>query len=82
MLDADIIVVVRRLRKLVSTLDSIGFPIKELSEDEDLSQLVSNNLHTKVIKVSGEIHNTLQNIEKSKKYKDVVKRLCNIKERL
>lgn len=79
--DADLISSLRRLRKLTSTLDSIGYPVRELSQDEELKDLISEDLYERIVNVSQEIHSTLQNIERSKRYKGAVVRLCNIKMR-
>ena len=76
--DADLISSVRKLRRLVSTLDSIGFPIHELAEDGDIARLVGKKLPNKVLSVSTDVHNLLQNIEKTKRYKEAVKSLCSV----
>jgi len=81
MLDADIISCVRRLRRLVVTLDSIGFPIRELLTDEDIGKLVNKKLPDKVLSTSSDVHFLIQNIEKSKRYKDAIQNLCGIKVR-
>ena len=73
--NADLISSIRIIRKLVSTLDSLGVPIKELREDEDLNKLVPKTLFDRTIKVSGDIHRVLQRIENSKRYKNAVKQL-------
>jgi hypothetical protein len=79
--DADLITTIRSVRRLVATLDSIGFPIKNLVADPEISELIPDGLHKRVVDVSMEIHSALQVVEKSKIYKDTVKRVCNIRER-
>ncbi len=83
MTDADLISSVRNLRRLVVALDSINFPVVEMSGDEDksISDLIPKGLSGRIKKVSTEVHRTLQNIEHSKRYKNAVKTLCSIKER-
>ena len=44
--DVNIIDHVRRLRRLVITLDSLGFPIQELINDEDFIVLGENEENT------------------------------------
>jgi hypothetical protein len=73
--NADLISSIRTMRKLVSTLDSLGMPLKELRKDEDLGKLVPKTLFDRTIKISGDIHRVLQRIEGSKKYKNAVKTL-------
>ena len=79
--NADIIATVRQLRKLVSTLDAIGFPAKSLYIDEELSRLIPKGLPAKIVEVTFDVHTMLQEIEKSTKYREATKQLCNIKER-
>jgi len=81
MTDADIIVIVRQLRKLVATLDSIGFPAKSLYADEEMSLLIPSGLSSKLAGVTVDIYTLLQNIEKNRKYRDAVKQLCVTDER-
>jgi len=79
MVDAEIISCIRKLRRLVVTLDSIGFPIRELLTDDEISRLVHKKLPDKLLGVSSDIHLLVQNIEKSKKYKDAIQNLSGIK---
>ncbi|KKM04808.1 hypothetical protein LCGC14_1760550 [marine sediment metagenome] len=79
--DADIISHIRNLRKLVVTLDAIGFPINEFSEDEELSKMVSVKLPKEITNTSTKIHQFIQKVEKSKRYKEAVKNLCGVKVR-
>jgi len=81
MKDEDIIGAVRSMRKLVSTMDSLGFPTKQLLQDEELAEFIEKDLPIRISKISSEIHDTLQSVEKSKRYREVIKRLCDIKER-
>jgi hypothetical protein len=81
MSEADIIAAVKQLRRIVTTLDTIGFPTKMLSEDDDLGPLVPKGLPAKIVNVAGDIHHMLVGIEKSQKYKNAIKNLCEIKER-
>lgn len=78
--DADIIGAVKHIRKLIVTMDAIGFPVKLLAEDEELSKFMPKNLPVKVVNLAGEVHIMLQKIEKSSRYKDAIKRLCEVKE--
>lgn len=73
--DADIISHVRSLRKLVVTLDALGFPIHELENDVEFSKYVLKRLPKDISKVSFRIHQLVQNIEKSKRYKEAIKNL-------
>ncbi len=77
--DADLIGAVKNLRRLVSYLDSIGFPVKELANDHELIRLIPKDLQKQLISTSGSIHAMLQNIEKSDRYKQAVKNLCFVK---
>jgi len=79
MQDAEVLSCVRRLRRLVVTLDSIGFPVRELVEDEEIGKLVKDELPNQILNVSTEVHLLVQNIEKSKKYKTVIQNLCGLK---
>jgi len=79
--DADIISAVKHVRKLIVTLDAIGFPVKLLSEDDELSKLVPKGLPSKIVNLASEVHILLQKIEKSVKYKEAIKNLCEVKER-
>lgn len=79
--DTELIVAVRRMRQLVTTLDAVGYPVMELAKDDEISDIMSDDLHTKIIKTAKEVHVSLQDIEKSKRYKDAIKRVCNIGER-
>lgn len=79
--DADIISAIKHIRKLIVTLDAIGFPVNLLSNDEEISKMIPKNLPSKIINLASEIHIMLQKIEKSGKYKNAVKLLCEIKER-
>lgn len=79
MIDADIISAVRKIRQLVTTLDSIGFPVHELSEDEDLTRVVNKKkIEKRITDLSSDIHLLLQRVEASKKYKDAVANLCRV----
>ena len=79
--DADTIAAVKQLRKMVALLDSLGFPTKLFYEDDELIDLVPKGLPSKIVNVTADIHHMLVNIEKSQKYKNAVKTLCEIKER-
>jgi len=79
--DADIITSVRSIRKLVTTLDSLGFPISDIIKDEEMAEEIPKDMPKKVAVLASEIHTMLQDIEKSKRYRDAIKRLCDIKER-
>jgi hypothetical protein len=79
--DADIISHIRNLRRLVATLDAIGFPIQELINDQAYTKLVAAKLPKYVTKASVGIHQLIQNIEKSKRYKEAVKNMCGVKVR-
>lgn len=79
--DADLISSVRGIRNLVAVLDSIGYPLQDLSNDKELSVLISKDLIKKIKSTASDIHSTLQKIENSKRYKDCVYRLCNIVEK-
>lgn len=79
--DADIITSIRNIRNIVVALDSIGFPIEDILKDEEIAEEIPEDLPQRIINLSSEIHNVLQNIEKSKRYKEAVKNLCDIKER-
>ena len=81
MSDADVIAAVKHLRRIVTTLDAMGFPVKLLSEDDDLKSLVPKGLPGHIINVASDIHHMLVNIEKSSKYKTAVKNLCEVKEK-
>lgn len=76
MTDADIISSIRSLRQLVSTLDSIGFPV-DVIDDSELNRLVPKTLPGKVKTVSSNIHGLIQKIEKSKRYKEAIKNLTS-----
>lgn len=79
--DAELIVAVRGIRKLVVVLDSIGFPLQDLMKDDELKKIIPKDLAKKISTTASGIHNTLQNIEHSKRYKDAVYSLCNVTER-
>jgi hypothetical protein len=79
--DADIISHVRNLRRLVSTLDSIGFPVEEIINDPEFIKMFSKKLPDSINKVSSNIHLLVKRIEKSKRYKEAVKNLCGVKVR-
>jgi hypothetical protein len=81
MSDADIISTVKQLRRIVTTLDAMGFPTKTLAEDSELGTLVPKGLPAKIVNVAADIHHMLVGIEKSQKYKNAIKTLCEIKER-
>jgi len=70
---ADLIAAIRQIRKLVVTLDAIGFPARSLYADEELSKLIPNGLSSKVVNIAYEIHNMLQELEKSKRYRESVR---------
>lgn len=76
--EADIIGYVRSLRKLVAILDSIGFPIFELSKDEELGKLITNKLILNTNITTDNIHKLIQRIEKSKRYKEAVRNMCGL----
>ena len=80
-LDADIITSVRSIRKLVVTLDSLGFPISEISKDKEIVDEIPDGISEEISSIASKIHSMLQNIEKSKRYRDAIKHLCEIKER-
>jgi hypothetical protein len=77
--DADIITAVRRLRRLITTFDSIGFPVKSFYDDDELSDLIPDGLPSKIVDVSSDLHIMIQDIEKSKAYKDAIKRLLAVR---
>lgn len=79
--DAEFIVAVRGIRKLIVTLDSIGFPIKDLLSDPDAEKIIPKDLNKRISSMAAEIHKLLQDIEHSKKYKDTIYKICNVSER-
>ncbi|MCK5602817.1 hypothetical protein KAR91_13130 [Candidatus Pacearchaeota archaeon] len=79
--DTELIITIRSIRRLVATLDSIGFPIKSLVLDPDVNEMIPDGLHKRIVSVSTDMHGVLQTVEKSKIYKDAIKRICNVKER-
>jgi len=81
MTDAELIVAIRGMRKLVVALDSIGFPIQDLTKDKELGKLVPKDMSKRLASVTSDIHSVLQKIEHSKRYKDAVYTLCNVAER-
>ncbi len=62
--DVDIITSIRSIRKLIVTLDSLGFPISEISKDEEISKEIPDEISKDINKIAGRIHTMLQNIEK------------------
>ena len=74
--DADLIAMVRQIRKLIIAMDSIGFPARLLYADDELSQLIPTGLPSKIVDVAFEIHDMLQEIENSRRYKDAIKQCC------
>jgi len=73
--DADIISHVRSLRRLVVTLDAIGFPVHELDNDVEFNKQILVSLPKDISKISYRIHQLVQNIEKSKRYKEAIRNL-------
>lgn len=80
--DVNLIVCIRELRKLVTTLDSIGMPIKQFVSDNELKEYVPKNLLNEIKDVSSKVHVMLQTIEKTKKYRGAILTICDVKERL
>ncbi len=76
--DAELIASVRSMRKLIMTLDSIGFQTSHLTKDAEIARLVPKRLTKGLKTVTTDIHTTLQKIEKNERYKGAVKRL-NVK---
>lgn len=81
MTDAELIVAIRGIRKLVVALDSIGFPIQDLLKDKEMKKLVPKDIAKRLISITSDIHSILQNIEHSERYKDAVYKLCNVAEK-
>jgi hypothetical protein len=79
--EADLIVAVRGIRKLVVALDSIGFPLQDLLKDDELKKVIPKDLARKINSTASGIHTMLQKVEHSKRYKDAVFKLCNVSER-
>ena len=76
----DIIASIRSMRKMIITLDSLVLPISELVKDEEIAKNIPKNLDVEIIATTTKIHVMLQGIEKSKRYKEAVKNLCDVKE--
>lgn len=73
MQDVNIIGVVKDMRKLITTLDAFGPPIKQIIDDN--SGLNDIELYERVVRLSDDIHKYLQKIEQSEQYKKAVKKL-------
>jgi len=78
--DADLISILRSLRRLTATLDSIGYPARQLEEDDELATHLPRGINNKITGVASDVHNMIQKIENTKRYKDAVRQLCGIKE--
>ena len=63
--DTDLVSSVRDVRKLITVLDSIGFQVVNLNNDEELSILIPDNLQNNLIDLTKDMHNMVQIIEKS-----------------
>ena len=74
--NAEFISIMRQLRKTVANLDTIGYAVDQLLEDEELVSIIPHKIADRVIHTTGEIHNMLQKIEGSKRYKDATNMLC------
>lgn len=81
MTDAELIVAIRGIRKLVVALDSIGFPMQDLAKDKDITKLIPKDMSRRISSLTSDIHSVLQKIEHSKRYKDAVYTLCSVTER-
>lgn len=75
--ESDLIYSVRNLRKLITTLDSIGFLLKDILNDDNICKFIPDNLHKDIISVTSKLHIALQDLEKSREYRDSVEKLCN-----
>ena len=78
--EADLIAIIRSLRHLTATLDSIGYQTKQLEADEELAAHITRGINSKITGVATDIHNMVQRLENTKRYKDAVRQLCCIKE--
>jgi len=78
--NADIIVIVKQIRKLVVTMDAIGFPTKLMASDEELSKILPKKMLDRIINLANDTHIMLQKIEKTNKYREAIKMLCKTKE--
>ena len=78
--DADLISIIRQLRQLTITLDSIGYPTRQLEDDEDLAHLLPKGINSKITSVASDVHNMIQKIENSVRYKEAIKQLCGLRE--
>lgn len=81
MTDAELIVVIRNIRKLIVTLDSIGFPIQDLSNDKDIINLIPKDMSKRIVEITSMIHSMTQKIEHSKRYRNAIYKLCSITEK-
>lgn len=79
--DVEIITSIRSIRRIVNTLDSLGFPVNDIIKDEEMAEEIPADMPDKIVNLASEIHTMLQNVENSKRYKDAVRRICDIKER-
>jgi hypothetical protein len=78
--DADLISTVRAMRRLTITLDSIGYPARQLEEDEEIATHLPKGINAKITGVAADVHNMIQKIENTKRYKDALRQLCGLKE--
>jgi len=81
MSDADIIATVQQLRRMITTFDSLGCPIRTFMADKELADVVPQGLSAKIINVGRDIHHMLVDFEKHPKYKTAVKNMIELKER-
>lgn len=81
MTDAELIVAIRGIRKLVVALDSMGFPIQDLLKDKEMKKFIPKDVSKRLISIAADIHSALQSIEHSERYKDAVYNLCSVTEK-
>ena len=74
--NAELLNTIRQLRRMVATLDSIGYATDQLLEDEELELVVPKGIVNRITQTTTDIHNMIQKIEANKRYKDATRMLC------
>jgi hypothetical protein len=71
--DTELVATVRNIRRLVTSMDSLGLPVRDLMADPEFAEFVPHDLTARLIKTNNVVYKMLQRIEKSVAYQKIVK---------